>query len=233
MQEAVEEIVTLLTEERFRGKMVVIFAGYSGQMSELLDKVNPGLKSRVGDVVDFPDFTPELATEIALQQLQLKRLNLPARRARASPLHLHYISMHLHASPCISPHLPTSPHISPRLPASPHAPPPISRQAGARPRPVHGATCLPMYLPISPGWRPPSPYAWSASPRCRAGPTGATSRPSCAASLSSAPRGKPPRSTSPVPPLYRPCISPVSPLSLPCTSPTSPLTSPPYLAGAR
>ena len=38
-------MVTLLTEERFRGKMVVILAGYSGQMSELLDKVNPGLKS--------------------------------------------------------------------------------------------------------------------------------------------------------------------------------------------
>ena len=45
MQEAVDEMVTLLTEERFRGKMVVILAGYSGQMSELLDKVNPGLKS--------------------------------------------------------------------------------------------------------------------------------------------------------------------------------------------
>ena len=63
-----DEIVTLLTEERFRGKMVVIFAGYSGQMSDLLDKVNPGLKSRVSDVVDFPDFSADLATEIALQQ---------------------------------------------------------------------------------------------------------------------------------------------------------------------
>ena len=187
MQEAVDEIVTLLTEERFRGKMVVVFAGYSGQMSELLDKVNPGLKSRVGDVVDFPDFTPELATEIALQQLQLKRLALPARRALSSPLSS---PLYLHASPYISPRLPTSPHASP-----PH---------------------------LAPGWRPPSPCAWSASPRCRAGPTGATSRHSCAASRSSAPRGKPPRSTARVPPLYRPCISPVSPLSLPCTSPAPP-----------
>lgn len=81
-----DEIVTLLTEERFRGKMVVIFAGYSGQMSDLLDKVNPGLKSRVSDVVDFPDFSADLATEIALQQLQHKRLTLPARLAPALTL---------------------------------------------------------------------------------------------------------------------------------------------------
>ena len=39
MQEAIDEIVTLLTEETYKGKMVVIFAGYQGQMSEMLDKV--------------------------------------------------------------------------------------------------------------------------------------------------------------------------------------------------
>ena len=41
MQEAIDEIVTLLTEEEYKGKMVVIFAGYGGQMSEMLNKVNP------------------------------------------------------------------------------------------------------------------------------------------------------------------------------------------------
>ena len=46
MQEAVDEIVNLLTEDEYRGKMVVIFAGYAGQMSELLNKViSPGLES--------------------------------------------------------------------------------------------------------------------------------------------------------------------------------------------
>merc|ERR1719197_777168 len=69
MQEAVDEIVTLLTEEEYRGKMVVIFAGYAGQMSELLNKVNPGLKSRVSDVVDFPDFDADAASELAALQL--------------------------------------------------------------------------------------------------------------------------------------------------------------------
>merc|ERR1719197_13128 len=69
MQEAVDEIVNLLTEEQYRGKMVVIFAGYAGQMSEMLDKVNPGLKSRVSDVIDFPDFAPDAASELAALQL--------------------------------------------------------------------------------------------------------------------------------------------------------------------
>lgn len=97
MQEAVDEIVTLLTEEQYRGKMVVIFAGYAGQMTELLNKVrsrpqpaaplslhiarsltpgtgpvaflqvNPGLKSRVSDVIDFPDFSARAAAELAAQ----------------------------------------------------------------------------------------------------------------------------------------------------------------------
>eukprot|EP00908_Phaeocystis_cordata_P013006 Transcript_24047.p1 GENE.Transcript_24047~~Transcript_24047.p1 ORF type:complete len:637 (+),score=331.07 Transcript_24047:1338-3248(+) len=77
MQEAIDEIVTLLTEEEYRGKMVVIFAGYAGQMSELLNKVNPGLKSRVSDVIDFPDFSAATAAELAAQQLDERRLKLP------------------------------------------------------------------------------------------------------------------------------------------------------------
>jgi SpoVK/Ycf46/Vps4 family AAA+-type ATPase len=76
MQEAVDEIVTLLTEETYKGKMVVIFAGYSGQMEELLDKVNPGLKSRVADVIDFPNFDATAAAEIAESMLAQKRLRL-------------------------------------------------------------------------------------------------------------------------------------------------------------
>jgi len=77
MQEAVDEIVNLLTEEQYRGKMVVIFAGYAGEMSDLLEKVNPGLKSRVSDVIDFADFTVDAAAELAAMQLAGKRLDLP------------------------------------------------------------------------------------------------------------------------------------------------------------
>ncbi|KAH8055454.1 ATP binding protein [Aureococcus anophagefferens] len=68
----------LLTEEDYKGKMVVIFAGYSGQMDTLLDKVNPGLKSRVSDVVSFPDFGAG-AAGVAELMLETKRLGLPKR----------------------------------------------------------------------------------------------------------------------------------------------------------
>ena len=77
MQEAVDEIVTLLTEETIKGKMVVIFAGYDGQMDELLDRVNPGLKSRVSDVISFPDFDAADAADIARSMLAKKRLDVP------------------------------------------------------------------------------------------------------------------------------------------------------------
>jgi len=73
-QEAVDEIVTLLTEEEYRNKLVVVFAGYGGQMRTLLDRVNPGLKSRVSDIIDFPDFTATDAAAIAANLLKRKRL---------------------------------------------------------------------------------------------------------------------------------------------------------------
>ena len=81
MQEAIDEIVNLLTEEQYRGKMAVIFAGYSGQMSDMLDKVNPGLKSRVSDVIDFPDFSGGAAAEMAALQLAARRLKVGGERA--------------------------------------------------------------------------------------------------------------------------------------------------------
>jgi hypothetical protein len=40
-------------------------------------QVNPGLKSRVSDVIDFPDFGPDAAAQLAAQQLALRRLTLP------------------------------------------------------------------------------------------------------------------------------------------------------------
>ena len=57
--------------------MAVIFAGYSGQMSDMLDKVNPGLKSRVSDVIGFPDFSAGEARSCG-GAARRKGLTLPA-----------------------------------------------------------------------------------------------------------------------------------------------------------
>ena len=43
-------------------------------MRTLLDRVNPGLKSRVSDIIDFPDFKATDAAAIAANLLKRKRL---------------------------------------------------------------------------------------------------------------------------------------------------------------
>ncbi|KXZ51992.1 hypothetical protein GPECTOR_10g1014 [Gonium pectorale] len=70
MQEALDEIVQLLTEPAFMGKMVVILAGYEHQIEDLMS-VNPGLKSRFSQRLHFPDFSA--ADAAALLRLQLRK----------------------------------------------------------------------------------------------------------------------------------------------------------------
>lgn len=63
-----DEICQVLTDEQFRGKMVVVLAGYEAQVEELL-AVNPGLKSRFSERLLFPDFTAKDAAQLLRQQL--------------------------------------------------------------------------------------------------------------------------------------------------------------------
>ena len=60
-----EAIAVLLKEmEDRRGQFCVILAGYKAEMTNLL-QVNPGFKSRVQFVLEFPDYTREELGEIA------------------------------------------------------------------------------------------------------------------------------------------------------------------------
>eukprot|EP00198_Chlamydomonas_reinhardtii_P002822 XP_001692158.1 predicted protein [Chlamydomonas reinhardtii] len=69
MQEALDEMVQLLTEPAYMGKMVVILAGYDNEIEELMS-VNPGLKSRFSQRLHFPDFTPADAAQLLVLQLR-------------------------------------------------------------------------------------------------------------------------------------------------------------------
>lgn len=69
MQEAVDEIVKLLTDEGFKSKMVVILAGYASDMDEMLE-VNQGLRSRFTERFHFENFTPEKVLELVCSRLR-------------------------------------------------------------------------------------------------------------------------------------------------------------------
>lgn len=73
MQEVVDEIVTILTEPRFK-MMVVIIAGYEEQLQAMLNNVNPGLSSRITQKIHFKEFDAHAASQ--LFELQLKKKDL-------------------------------------------------------------------------------------------------------------------------------------------------------------
>jgi probable Rubsico expression protein CbbX len=68
--EAIE--ILLQTMESERRDLVVIFAGYKDRMDSFFTS-NPGLKSRVGNHIDFPDYSAAELLEIA--ELMLVKLN--------------------------------------------------------------------------------------------------------------------------------------------------------------
>ena len=69
MTEAVDEMVGALTEDEFKGKLLVILAGYSDDMEKML-KTNPGLKSRFSERVMFEDFDAQSVTELLVAELK-------------------------------------------------------------------------------------------------------------------------------------------------------------------
>ena len=71
-----EAINTIVQEmENNRDDMAVIFAGYSGPMEEFLSR-NPGLRSRINYVIDFPDYEENDLMMILDQMAADKKLKL-------------------------------------------------------------------------------------------------------------------------------------------------------------
>ncbi|TFY66383.1 hypothetical protein EVG20_g4700 [Dentipellis fragilis] len=68
-KEAMDEIVSILTLPAYKGKIVVILAGYDEDMNNLLS-VNPGLSSRFPDEIIFKNMEPERCLELLCKRLQ-------------------------------------------------------------------------------------------------------------------------------------------------------------------
>ncbi|KAK0188469.1 P-loop containing nucleoside triphosphate hydrolase protein [Armillaria mellea] len=75
-KEAIDEIVDLLTQDRIKGKIVVILAGYDEDINELLS-VNRGLSSRFPEEIVFQNLRPEECLAILSKQLKKKGVVLP------------------------------------------------------------------------------------------------------------------------------------------------------------
>ena len=74
-QEATDELVGLLTQPTFKGKLVVVLAGYEQDMQNLMS-VNTGLSSRFPEHVVFRNMTAEQCMEVLEKELKKKSVNI-------------------------------------------------------------------------------------------------------------------------------------------------------------
>jgi len=84
MTEAVDELVKCLTAEEYKGKVLVILAGYELDMEDML-QTNPGLKSRFAERVFFEDLTAQAAADLLAKKLE-RKLKLPVEQCDETKL---------------------------------------------------------------------------------------------------------------------------------------------------
>ncbi|KAF9238217.1 P-loop containing nucleoside triphosphate hydrolase protein [Melanogaster broomeanus] len=83
-KEAMDEIVGLMTNERFMNKLVIILAGYDNEMNSLLG-VNPGLSSRFSEEIYFQNMSSEQCLELLDKDLRKHSIIVTELADRASP----------------------------------------------------------------------------------------------------------------------------------------------------
>ncbi|KAF5346146.1 hypothetical protein D9758_009987 [Tetrapyrgos nigripes] len=74
-QEAIDEIVGLMTQDKYFGKIVVILAGYDEDINQLL-QVNRGLSSRFPEEIRFTNLRPHECVTILAQRLRIDVVHL-------------------------------------------------------------------------------------------------------------------------------------------------------------
>jgi hypothetical protein len=84
MQEVVDEIVKCLTSEDFKGKIIVILAGYDKDMNAMLS-VNQGLRSRFPAKLLFENFSVEFIMELLTLRLAVYDLEVATAVVKELP----------------------------------------------------------------------------------------------------------------------------------------------------
>ncbi|VDC00512.1 unnamed protein product [Peniophora sp. CBMAI 1063] len=83
-KEAVDELVTVLTQDAFQGKFIVILAGYDKEMDQLMT-VNIGLASRFQEEILFAHFSPDRCLRILAQEIKKAQVRSPELEQPSSP----------------------------------------------------------------------------------------------------------------------------------------------------
>ena len=86
-KEAMDEIVGLMTHERYMNKLVIILAGYDHQMNELL-AVNPGLSSRFSEEIIFQNMSSEQCLALLDKELTRDQIVVPELSDKTSPAYI-------------------------------------------------------------------------------------------------------------------------------------------------
>lgn len=68
-KEATDELVDCLTKQQYKNKMIVVLAGYEGEINRLL-AVNPGLSSRFPEEIFFQNLDPAMCVKLLVQRIR-------------------------------------------------------------------------------------------------------------------------------------------------------------------
>lgn len=82
-KEAMDEIVGLMTQERFMNKLIIILAGYEHEMNSLLS-VNPGLSSRFAEEIMFQNMTSDQCLTLLDKDLCKSGINIAELKDKSS-----------------------------------------------------------------------------------------------------------------------------------------------------
>ena len=90
--EAVNELVDQLTKPKYMDKMIVVLAGYAGEINKLLS-TNPGLSSRFSEEIIFHNMSPVQCLEILERTVQKRSIQTPTLTDPGSNLHRQLVDL--------------------------------------------------------------------------------------------------------------------------------------------
>lgn len=85
-QEAIDELVGLITHPTFKSKLIIILAGYEQDMNNLMS-VNTGLSSRFPDQVVFTNMRAGDCLQVVLKELTKKKIRFPELEDESSAVY--------------------------------------------------------------------------------------------------------------------------------------------------